>query len=70
MFFLYRPSARSHSVITFRETVKLYTYEIPENGTPTHSVLESFGGLQGKRRKMARPAQQLLGYSSQGKEVL
>lgn len=51
MFFLYRPSARSHSVITFRETVKFYTYEIPENGTPTHSVLESFGGLQGKKEE-------------------
>lgn len=47
MFFFYR----SHSVITFRETVKLYTYEIPENGTPTHSVLESFGGLEEKKEE-------------------
>lgn len=51
MFFFYRPSTRSHSVITFRETVKLYTYEIPENGTPTHSVLESFGGLEEKKEE-------------------
>lgn len=51
MFFLPGPSTRSHAVITFRETVKLYTYESPENGTPTQSVLESFGALEKKKKK-------------------